>query len=121
MFCDETGSGFATFSGRPIKEQLELMKEKYRKKGINKFIAYFQNYTNTFGPIDVLKDVYVQAIDDDIVQLDIATRPDCINRDVLNLLKDIQGAYNMAISLDIGLQTANYHTLVKVNRGHTLA
>jgi len=97
------------------------MKEKYRRKGINKFIAYFQNYTNTFGPIDVLKDVYLQAIDGDIVQLDIATRPDCINRDVLNLLKDIQGAYNIAISLDIGLQTANYHTLVKVNRGHTLA
>ncbi|HOA17954.1 MAG TPA: TIGR01212 family radical SAM protein, partial [Fervidobacterium sp.] len=121
LFCDETGSGFATFSGRPIKEQIELMKEKYRKKGINKFIAYFQNYTNTFGPIDVLKDVYVQAIDGDIVQLDIATRPDCINKDVLNLLKDIQGAYNIAISLDIGLQTANYHTLVKVNRGHTLA
>jgi len=121
LFCDETGSGFATFAGMSIKEQLELMKEKYRKKGINKFIAYFQNYTNTFAPMDVLKDVYVQAIDSDIVQLDIATRPDCINVDVINLLKDIQEEYNITISLDIGLQTANYHTLVKVNRGHTLA
>ena len=121
LFCDETGSGFATFAGMSIKEQLELMKERYRKKGINKFIAYFQNYTNTFAPIDVLRNVYVQAIDSDIVQLDIATRPDCINVDVLNLLKDIREEYNITISLDIGLQTANYHTLVKVNRGHTLA
>ena len=121
LFCDETGSGFTTFAGMSIKEQLELMKERYRKKSVNKFIAYFQNYTNTFAPVDILRDVYVQAIDSDIVQLDIATRPDCINKDVMNLLSEIRDNYKIKITLDIGLQTANYHTLVKVNRGHTLA
>lgn len=97
------------------------MKEKYKQKGITKFIAYFQNYTNTYAPIDVLEQTYIQAIDDDIVQLDIATRPDCIDENVLKLLKEISEQYNVSISLDIGLQSANYHTLVKVNRGHTLA
>ncbi len=120
LFCDETGSGFSTFHGT-IAEQIEKMKERYRKKGINKFIAYFQNYTNTFADIETLRNTYIQAIADDIVQLDIATRPDCINIKVVNLLREIREKYNITVSLDIGLQTANYHTLVKVNRGHTLA
>lgn len=97
------------------------MKERYQKKGIKKFIAYFQNYTNTFAPLEVLRQIYTQAIEEDIVQIDIATRPDCIDRKVLDLLKEISETYNISISLDIGLQSANYHTLVKVNRGHTLA
>lgn len=121
LFCDETGSGFTTFSGKSIKQQISLMKEKYKKKGINKFIAYFQNYTNTFAPVDVLRELYTQAIDEDIVQLDIATRPDCIDKNVLEVLDDIRHHYSVGISIDIGLQSANYHTLVKVNRGHTLA
>ncbi len=120
LFCDETGSGFSTFQGT-ISEQIEKMKERYRKKGIKKFIAYFQNYTNTYADIETLRNTYTQAIADDIVQLDIATRPDCINTEVVNLLREIRKKYNIAVSLDIGLQTANYHTLVKVNRGHTLA
>ncbi|MFN4201173.1 TIGR01212 family radical SAM protein [Fervidobacterium riparium] len=121
LFCDETGSGFTTFGGFSIKEQLEKMKERYKKKGIKKFIAYFQNYTNTYAPIDVLRKTYIQAIDEDIVQLDIATRPDCIDENVLNLVDEIKREYNIEISFDIGLQSANYHTLLKINRGHTLA
>lgn len=121
LFCDETGSGFTTFANKDIKEQIRLMKERYQKKGIKKFIAYFQNYTNTFAPIEVLKNIYTQAIEEDIVQIDIATRPDCIDRKVLDLLKEISETYNISVSLDIGLQSANYHTLVKVSRGHTLA
>ncbi|MEN3042746.1 MAG: TIGR01212 family radical SAM protein [Fervidobacterium sp.] len=121
LFCDETGSGFSTFFGKDIKEQIKLMREKYKKKGINKFIAYFQNYTNTFAPLEILRELYTQAIEEDIVQLDIATRPDCVNVKVLELLKEISQYYKISISLDVGLQTANYHTLVKVNRGHTLA
>jgi len=97
------------------------MKEKYKKKGVKKFIAYFQNYTNTYAPIDVLKKTYTEAIDEDIVQLDIATRPDCINEKILDMVDEIRKTYKVGISFDIGLQSANYHTLVKVNRGHTLA
>lgn len=121
FFCDETGSGFTTFAGKSIKEQVQLMKERYRRKGIKKFIAYFQNYTNTYAPLEILEQIYIQALDEDIVQLDIATRPDCINEATLELLKKISVRYGVTISLDVGLQTANYHTLVKINRGHTLA
>ncbi|WP_448376028.1 TIGR01212 family radical SAM protein [Fervidobacterium sp.] len=121
LFCDETGSGFTTFANYTVKEQLQLMKDKYKKKGVKKFIAYFQNYTNTYAPIDVLKNTYTEAIDEDIVQLDIATRPDCINKEILDMVDEIRKTYDVAISFDIGLQSANYHTLVKVNRGHTLA
>ncbi|WP_083996591.1 TIGR01212 family radical SAM protein [Fervidobacterium thailandense] len=121
FFCDETGSGFTTFAGITIKEQIQLMKERYRKKGIKKFIAYFQNYTNTYAPLEILEQTYVQALDEDVVQLDIATRPDCINEEILEMLKRISQRYNISVSLDMGLQTANYHTLVKINRGHTLA
>ncbi|AMW32473.1 TIGR01212 family radical SAM protein [Fervidobacterium islandicum] len=121
FFCDETGSGFSTFAGLSIREQLEKMKEKYRKKGIKKFIAYFQNYTNTYAPVDILRTTYVESIDEDIVQLDIATRPDCINEKILEMVDEIRKEYKIEISFDIGLQTANYHTLVKINRGHTLA
>lgn len=121
LFCDETGSGFTTFGNLTIKEQLEKMKEKYRKKGIRKFISYFQNYTNTYAPTDVLRKIYTEAIDEDIVQLDIATRPDCINKEILEMVDKIRKDYKIEVSFDIGLQSANYHTLVKINRGHTLA
>lgn len=120
FFCDETGSGFSTFAGLSVKEQLEKMKEKYRKKGIRKFIAYFQNYTNTYAPLDVLRKTYTEAIDEDVVQLDIATRPDCINEEILNMVDDIRKGHGIQVSFDVGLQTANYHTLVKINRGHAL-
>jgi radical SAM protein (TIGR01212 family) len=121
LFCDETGSGFTTFGNLTIKEQLEKMKEKYRKKGIRKFISYFQNYTNTYAPTDVLRKIYTEAIDEDIVQLDIATRPDCIDKEILEMVDKIRKDYKIEVSFDIGLQSANYHTLVKINRGHTLA
>ncbi len=96
------------------------MKEKYRKKGIRKFIAYFQNYTNTYAPLDVLRKTYTEAIDEDVVQLDIATRPDCINEEILKMVDEIRRGHGIQVSFDVGLQTANYHTLVKINRGHTL-
>jgi len=121
LFCDETGSGFTTFGNLTIKEQLEKMKERYRKKGIRKFISYFQNYTNTYAPTDVLRKIYTEAIDEDIVQLDIATRPDCIDKEILEMVDKIRKDYKIEVSFDIGLQSANYHTLVKINRGHTLA
>lgn len=124
FFCDETGSGFATFSTQPIRTQLELMKSRYAKKGIRKFIAYFQNYTNTYAPLEVLERVYTEALIDnrgEIVQLDVATRPDCLSEEVLDLLCRIRERFGVAVSLDVGLQTANYRTLLSVNRGHTLA
>ncbi|ABR31409.1 TIGR01212 family radical SAM protein [Thermosipho melanesiensis] len=119
LFCDETGSGFTTITGLNIKSQIEELKKRYKSRGVKKFIAYFQNYTNTYAPIDVLKKVYSEAIDKDIVQISISTRPDCISDEILDLLEELKN--NIDISIEMGLQTANYHTLVKMNRGHTLS
>ncbi|WP_114702783.1 TIGR01212 family radical SAM protein [Thermosipho africanus] len=119
LFCDETGSGFTTFGEFDIKTQIKKMKERYTKKGAKKFIAYFQNYSNTYAPIEMLKKVYFSAIDEDIVQISISTRPDCISDEILDLLEELREKID--VSIEMGLQTSNYHTLVKMNRGHTLA
>ena len=95
------------------------MKKRYIKKGAKKFIAYFQNFSNTYAPIEKLRKLYYQAIDEDIVQISISTRPDCISKEILDLLEEIRS--HIDVSIEMGLQTANYHTLVKMNRGHTLA
>ncbi|MBO8160241.1 MAG: TIGR01212 family radical SAM protein [Thermosipho sp. (in: Bacteria)] len=119
LFCDETGSGFTTFNGIDIKSQIMEMKKRYLKKGAEKFIAYFQNYSNTYADINKLREIYKQAIDEDIVQIAISTRPDCISDEILDLLEELKKKID--VSIEMGLQTANYHTLVKMNRGHTLA
>ncbi|QTA38852.1 TIGR01212 family radical SAM protein [Thermosipho ferrireducens] len=119
LFCDETGSGFTTIKGIDIKSQIAEMKERYFKRGIKKFIAYFQNYSNTYASPEVLKEIYYQAIDKDIVQISISTRPDCVSDEILDLLEQLRN--KIEVSIEMGLQTANYHTLVKMNRGHTLA
>lgn len=95
------------------------MKKRYLKKGAEKFIAYFQNYSNTYADINKLREIYKQAIDEDIVQIAISTRPDCISDEILDLLEELKKKID--VSIEMGLQTANYHTLVKMNRGHTLA
>jgi len=95
------------------------MKKRYIKKGAKKFIAYFQNFSNTYAPVEKLREIDLQAIDEDIVQISISTRPDCISDEILDLLEELKNQID--ISIEMGLQTANYHTLVKMNRGHTLA
>ncbi|MBT1247815.1 MULTISPECIES: TIGR01212 family radical SAM protein [unclassified Thermosipho (in: thermotogales)] len=119
LFCDETGSGFTTIKDIDIKFQINEMKKRYINKGAKKFIAYFQNFSNTYAPIERLKDIYYQAIEKDIVQISISTRPDCISDEILDLLEELKEKID--VSIEMGLQTANYHTLTKMNRGHTLA
>lgn len=102
-----------------IKSQIKEMKKRYVNKGAKKFIAYFQNFSNTYGPVEKLKELYFQAIDDDIVQISISTRPDCISDEILDILEELRNTID--VSIEMGLQTANYHTLTKMNRGHTLA
>ena len=123
-FCGGAGTGFEALDAKvPVREQLERTKEKISAKyHARKFIAYFQNYTNTFLPIDQFRNYLLEAAQtEDIVGISISTRPDCIRRDYLDVMKEISETYGLKIIVEYGLQTANYHTLLKINRGHTLA
>ena len=123
-FCAEVGTGFeALDSSISVKEQLAktktLISAKYNAK---KFIAYFQNYTNTFMPIHQFETYMLEAASEpDIVEISISTRPDCIRSDYLDVLMDIYTTYHIDINIELGLQTSNYHTLDSIDRGHGLA
>ena len=100
-----------------IQKQIE-MGLKYKKTRANKFIVYFQNYSNTYDSIENLKIKYEQAlISDKIVCLAIATRPDCINDDICNLLESFKKKVD--IWVELGLQTSNNKTGEIINRGYT--
>lgn len=116
-FCGERGSGENT---KPIdiSTQVKNHLASYRGERANKFIAYFQNFSNTYADVDVLKQRYDKAlIDDRIVSLAVATRPDCINEEIVNLLKTYKDKYYVYVEL--GFQTANEKVALKFNRGYT--
>ena len=116
-FCGERGSGENT-KKIDIASQVKNHLDSYRGKRANKFIAYFQNFTNTYDSVENLKKKYDSAlVDNRIVALSIATRPDCINEDVVNLLKEYQKKYYVYVEL--GFQTANEEVAKKFNRGYT--
>ena len=122
-FCADVGTGFEMLDNSlSVKEQLlrnkEYITKKYKAK---KFIAYFQNYTNTYMDFQKFKNYINDALIDDIVEIAISTRPDCISDEQLDFLNEIQSTHNINITIELGLQTVNYHTLSSINRGHTLA
>lgn len=123
IFCGEEGAGFENLKNTiPVKEQvlknMEYIKKKYKAK---KFIAYFQNFTNTYMELEGFKKVVKESVVEDIVEISISTRPDCISDDYLKFLKTVRDKYGIEITIELGLQTVNYHTLKKINRGHSLA
>ena len=123
-FCAEAGTGFeAMASNISVKDQLlETKRYIQRRYKAEKFIAYFQNYTNTFIPLDLFESYIKEAADfEDIVEISISTRPDCIRDDYLEILKNISNTYGIEITIELGLQSANYHTLKQIQRGHGLA
>lgn len=123
-FCSEKGTGFEAMDQViSVKEQLLKTKEHIeRKYNAKKFIAYFQNYTNTFLPLEIFQENLHQACSvENIVEISVSTRPDCINNEYLDVLQQIKIKYGVNINIEMGLQTVNYHTLEKIQRGHTLA
>lgn len=117
IFCSSKGSGELINSAPNISNQIIQYFQTYRSKRANKFIAYFQNFTNTYDSIENLKKKYNSAlIDDRIVALDIATRPDCINDDVAKLISSYMPKYKVFVEL--GLQTSNDNTAKIINRGY---
>lgn len=119
VFCSSTGSGDHLHHGLSIKEQISQHLASYRGKRANKFIVYFQNFSNTYGPITALKEKYYAAINADsrIVAISIGTRPDCINEDICKLLSNISKTHKVFVEL--GLQTINKKNMKNLNLCYT--
>ncbi len=118
IFCSGKGSGEHINSSQNIEDQIRNYFESYKATRANKFLAYFQNFTNTYDTIENLRNKYNSAlIDKRIVGLSIATRPDCINEDIVKLLKSYTDKYY--VSVELGLQTSNEETGNLINRKYT--
>ncbi len=120
IYCDPKGSGTGLFKeGKSLEDQLRFFLEIFKRKKFKKFIAYFQSFCNTYAPLEKLKEIYdVVYLDPSIIGLAIGTRPDCINEEVVKLLKFYQkkGYY---LWVELGLQSIHNQTLKLINRGHT--
>ncbi|MBD3414269.1 MAG: TIGR01212 family radical SAM protein [Candidatus Aminicenantes bacterium] len=122
FFCDPSGgSGRKTGTQpRSLSEQITSgiigLKKKYKA---DKFIAYFQTFTNTYAPHDTLKQLYQQAVQHpDVIGLSIATRPDCLNEANLNLIES--HSKNLYTWIELGIQSIHKKSLEYMNRGHGL-
>lgn len=118
VFCGESGSGdFAEF-GEDITAQLEKAKKWVEKKNKGgKYMAYFQSFTNTYAPAEVLKKRYLEAIaGEETVGLAIGTRPDCLGNDVLDVLEEVNRI--KPVSVELGLQTVHEESVRYIRRGY---
>ena len=123
IFCDGRGSGTGAFTEKrePISRQIENAREFIRKRyKAQKFIAYFQSFTNTYGPVAHLKGLYDDALrHPDMVGLSVGTRPDCVNEEILEMIRFYRENY--LVWMEYGLQSAHDKTLHTINRGHSVA
>lgn len=122
VYCNARGSGTGAAErrisiSRQIQDAKSYLSRRYKAKA---FLAYFQSFTNTYGPLPLLRSLYEEALSDpDIVGLSIGTRPDCVPEDTLDLLAEL--ARKRLIWLEYGLQSACDATLERIHRGHTVA
>jgi len=119
-FCSEGGSGEFASKVAPVAEQIEQAKALVKSKTHgNLFIAYFQSFTNTYGDLNRLRELYMETIKrDDIVILSLGTRPDCLGNDVIELLKELNGI--KPVWVELGLQTVHDRTAERINRCYPL-
>lgn len=105
---------------KSITEQLEAGKRFFGQKYKDmEYIAYFQSYSCTYAPIEVLRQRYEEALSAGVKGLVIGTRPDCLQEDVLNLLEELNTKTQLTI--EIGVESCHNHVLQRINRGHTFA
>lgn len=118
IFCSSGGSGdFAEKQCGNIKTQIDNAIKRVIAKNPKKFIAYFQSYTNTFAPLSYLEKLFFETIEDErICALSIATRPDCLPSDVIDLLDRLNKV--KPVFVELGLQSANDNTAKLINRGY---
>ena len=122
IFCSEGGSGdFAESSLLSITEQIEQGKKRVENKiKSDKYIAYFQAFTNTYAPVEILRKKFFEAIrHKDIVALSIATRPDCLDDDILSLLDKLNKI--KPVFVELGLQTIHEKSAEYIRRGYPLS
>lgn len=124
IFCSGSGSGdFAENPELSISEQIELGKKRVEKKLPKDdygYIAYFQAFTNTYGPIEKLREKYIEAVNHPEIEIiSIATRPDCLGEDVLDLLTEINSI--KPVWVELGLQTIHEKTAEYIRRGYKLS
>jgi len=120
IFCDEAGA-------RPhyvepdlsVKEQVRLGIKRLKERGIEKFVAYFQAYTNTYAPVKILQEKYNEALSfPEIVGISISTRPDCIDGDIMDLLSEISKHHYTIV--EVGVQSIHQKSLDFLGRMHTV-
>lgn len=122
IFCSKGGSGdFAADSSLSVSEQIESAKKLVAgKHSGSSYIAYFQAYTNTYAPYEYLREIFTEAVSHpDIRLLSIATRPDCIDEQVLNLLDELNRI--KPVWVELGLQTIHEQTAQFIRRGYNLS
>jgi len=122
IFCSAGGSGdFAESPDLSITEQIEAGKRRVSDKiKAGKYIAYFQAYTNTYGPLEKMRKLFTEAIlHPDIVAVSVATRPDCLGEDVLNLLSELNRI--KPVWVELGLQTIHEKSAEYIRRGYPLS
>ncbi len=120
LFCSDEGSGeFGGTKEKSLKQQFEdgktMMQNKWKD---GKYLVYFQSFSNTYGPIKKLRKIYYEALnlDENIIGLNIGTRPDCFNDEVYDLLEELnQKTY---LTVELGLQSMHDESLNLINRGH---
>lgn len=121
IFCSAGGSGdFAESPELSITQQIEKGKERVKNKiKSGKYIAYFQAFTNTYAPVETLRKKFTQAINHpDIVMLSVATRPDCLPEEVIELLKELNEI--KPVCVELGLQTIHEKSAEYIRRGYKL-
>ena len=121
IFCSAGGSGeFATDRYLPIPEQLEQARARVQAKNPGgKYMAYFQSFTNTWAPVSYLREVFMQAMEpEDVVALSVATRPDCLGDEVMELLRELNA--RKPVMVELGLQTIHERTAIWMRRGYPL-
>ena len=123
IFCSAGGSGDFASHGISIREQLEKGKTLFRdKKTGNRFIAYFQSFTNTYAEPDRLEKLFTEALlEPDVCGISIATRPDCLEQPVIDVLSRLKQQFpNKFIWIELGLQTIHESTALYIRRGYPL-
>ncbi len=122
IYCSGRGSGdFAQLPSIPLKEQYELTRKELSSKwSTERCIAYFQAHTNTYAPLEVLKEKFEQALSfEGVVGLNIATRADCIDEEIAQYLAEL--AERTVLTVELGLQTVNDEVAAFINRGHSFS
>ncbi len=117
IFCSESGSGEFAQNGETVKKQIEDAKERIKNKVPENvgYICYFQSFTNTYLPINVMRKAFFEAINEkDVVAISIGTRPDCIDGECLDLIKELVKI--KPVWIELGFQTSNEKTAEYINR-----